>query len=94
MDGIKFDSDKPRWDLLPLDLIEPVVRVLTMGAKKYADDNWKIVPDARKRYFSALMRHLTAWQSGEKVDPESGESHIAHAICNLIFLEWLDGEPK
>jgi hypothetical protein len=94
MGGIKFDSEKPRWDLLPLDLLEPVVRVLTMGARKYSAENWKAVPEAPKRYYSALMRHLSAWQAGEKIDPESGETHLSHAICNLVFLEWFDREEK
>jgi len=88
--GTKADAEKPRWDLLPLSLLTPVVRVLTFGARKYADDNWQHVPNARRRYFAACMRHLAAWQSGEKRDPESGESHLAHALCCLIFLFWFD----
>ena len=94
MDGVKFDQEKPRWDLLELSLIEPAVRVLTMGASKYAPENWKHVPDAKARYFAALMRHLTAWQSGEAMDPESGESHLAHAICCLVFLTWFEDHSE
>ena len=33
-EGRKNDSDKLRWDLLPIDVIEQVVNVLTFGAKK------------------------------------------------------------
>lgn len=90
MQGIKHDQDKPDWSLLPLSLLAPVVRVLTFGAKKYARDNWKYVEDAENRYFAAAMRHLTAWQQGERLDAESGESHLAHALCCLIFLSWFD----
>jgi hypothetical protein len=93
MDGRKDDQAKPRWDLLPLFLIEPAVRVLTFGASKYAPDNWRKVPDGHTRYFAAAMRHLAAWQSGEKVDSETGESHLAHAICCLIFLTDLENNP-
>ena len=47
--GVKYDSDKPKWNLLPWDELEDVVKVLTFGAKKYAPDNWKFVDDANNR---------------------------------------------
>ena len=87
--GIKFDKEKEQWHLLPLDVLRSVVRVLMEGARKYAPDNWKFVTP-KERYFDACLRHLTAWQSGEKIDNETGESHLAHAICCLIFLLWHD----
>ena len=86
--GVKYDKDKPKWNLLPWDELEDVVKVLTFGAKKYAPDNWKFVDDANNRYMDAAMRHLVAHQQGETRDSESGESHIAHAICCLLFMLW------
>lgn len=66
-----------------------------MGNKKEGrqPDDWKCDPDAGK-YFDAAMRHLTAWISGERLDPESGRSHLAHAICCLLIMLWgeLHGE--
>jgi hypothetical protein len=88
----KHDSEKPRWDLLPFDAIGAVVRVLTFGARKYAPDNWRTVPESRRRYFSAAQRHLAAWWQGERTDPESGEHHLAHAACCVLFLLALDRE--
>lgn len=88
--GFKADKGKPDWSLLDLKALTGCVEVLTFGAEKYARDNWKKVPDGKNRYFAALMRHLTAWQSGEKVDPESGKSHLDHAMCNLYFLKNFD----
>lgn len=88
--GRKDDAAKPRFGLLPWDVVSCVVRVLTLGAVKYADDNWKRVPNARSRYFDAAMRHLTAWWEGELHDPETKEPHLAHAICCLVFLLWFD----
>jgi len=85
---IKKDKGKLRWDLLPLKPIEQVVRVLTKGAKKYSDNNWKTVPNFNERYYAAAMRHLTRWRMGYKKDKESGLSHLAHVICCLIFLLW------
>lgn len=86
--GMKHDNGKPRWDLLPWRPVTEVVKVLTFGAGKYGADNWQTVPNARNRYFAAAMRHLTAWESGERLDPESGYHHLAHAICCLLFLMW------
>lgn len=38
------------------------------------------------RFYSAALRHDTAWQSGAKTDNETGLSHLAHAACNRMFL--------
>ena len=92
--GVKFDQDKPRWDLLPWTAVEAVVRVLGLGAVKYAPDNWRKVPEHRTRYFSACMRHLVAWQEGEQLDPETGENHLAHAACCVLFLLARDTPPE
>ncbi len=94
MTGIKHDGEKPRWDLLPLSTLAGAVRVLTFGAGKYSPDNWMHVPDPVRRYYAAMMRHVTAWQSGELVDPETGESHLAHAICCLLFMLWHEAKDQ
>jgi hypothetical protein len=86
MAGQKFDSDKLRWDLLPMRPIEDAIKVLTFGASKYGPNNWRYVEEAKERYFAALMRHIAAYRKGESLDPESGLSHLAHAMCNIIFL--------
>jgi len=90
--GIKFDKQKTRFDLIPWNEIKQVADVLTLGANKYADDNWKFVPDGKKRYFAAALRHLVAWKEGEQNDTESGISHLAHATCCCLFLMYLDTE--
>lgn len=84
--GVKYDNGKPQWSLLPFRALTQVVEVLTYGAKKYAPDNWKKVPDARRRYIDAGFRHFTAYASGETRDPETGKHHLAHAICCLLYL--------
>jgi len=74
---------------LAIEPIEEVIRVLNYGAKKYPEaDNWKRVHDIQNRYYSACLRHLTAWKKGEIKDQESGLHHLAHAICCLIFILW------
>lgn len=84
--GRKYDAGKLRYDLLPARALESVVRVLGAGAAKYGDNNWVRVAGGRKRYFAAAMRHTWAWWRGEELDPETGEDHLAHAMCCLMFL--------
>jgi hypothetical protein len=66
--GRKFDGNKLEYGLLPPLALEATVDVLTFGAQKYERDNWKRVPDAKRRYFDALQRHLWAWKQGEIVE--------------------------
>jgi hypothetical protein len=88
--GLKFDTGKLRWDLLPIDCVEDAVKILTFGAEKYSANNWQNIEDGENRYFAALMRHLSASRQGEKIDPESGLSHLSHAMCNVVFLLWFE----
>lgn len=84
-EGLKYDQNKLRYDLLPMEAIEPIIEILMFGAKKYEAYNW--TKGIRySRIFGALMRHLWAWWRGETNDPESGKNHLAHAGCCLFFL--------
>jgi hypothetical protein len=85
-DGRKDDRGKARYDLVPPHALDAIARVLEIGARKYAPDNWRFVEGRRWRYFAAAMRHMWAWQRGEAVDPETGEHHLAHAACCVLFL--------
>jgi len=90
---IKKDSGKLKWSLMPFEELKDVVRVLMHGAEKYSPDNWKKCDDTT-RYKDALMRHVIAYVSGEKTDEEFGLSHLAHAVCNCLFLMWFDKNKK
>ena len=82
--GIKFDGEKPDYSLVPFGAMDEVVKVLTYGAKKYDRFNWEKVEN--RRYEAAALRHISAYMQGEKIDPESGISHLAHAACSIMFL--------
>jgi hypothetical protein len=88
--GVKDDNTKAPWHLLPTEPIAEVVDILGLGAVKYAPDNWRRVPDGIDRYYAAAMRHIAAWRMGEQADSESGKSHLAHAMCCLIFIYELE----
>jgi len=83
--GIKYDQDKIRFELIPPELLIGVGEVLTFGAKKYSDRNWEKGMDW-SRVYGALLRHLTAWWGGQDLDPETNKSHLWHAGCCLTFL--------
>ena len=92
--GTKFDAGKLRYSLLPEGSVTSIVQVLEYGAVKYQPNGWQTVPDARVRYYDALMRHLSAWYAGELHDSESGLPHMSHVLCNAAFLFWLDNQGK
>ena len=93
--AIKHDDGKPDWSLVPFESLEGMVKVLEFGAKKY--DNWNWTADGGFQYTRVLrscLRHLFAWSRGEDLDPESGLSHIHHAMCNLLFISHYIGNKK
>jgi hypothetical protein len=91
--GVKYDDDKIQMELLPLRELREVAKVLTYGAKKYAPDNWKQVPDAKERYAGALLRHFTEYREGNHFDDEARPDklrHIAQTVCNALFLLYFE----
>lgn len=84
--GVKHDEHKNRLDLIEPEFIEGVGEVLTFGADKYEENSWQSVENGENRYYGAAMRHLLAYRKGEKLDPESGLSHLHHVACNMMFL--------
>lgn len=83
--GVKFDDDKLRLELVPVEPVRQIAHVLTFGAKKYAPRNWERGIEW-SRVYGAMQRHSMAWWAGEETDPETGLSHLAHAGCCLMFL--------
>lgn len=84
-EGAKHDSEKVRMDLLSPLALHELSRVLTYGAQKYKDNNWR-KGMSWSRLIGACLRHLFAFMRGEDVDAESNLPHLAHAMCCLMFL--------
>jgi hypothetical protein len=85
VEGVKFDTGKARYDLIPSTPLELLAQVYTMGAVKYADRNWE-KGISWGRVFSAVMRHLWAFWRGENIDKESGLPHTVHAAWGCFAL--------
>jgi len=97
MTGIKYDGEKPMMHLLPPKAINEVAKVLTFGAQKYDEENWRKLDNLQSRYSSGALRHIFAHIDSETLDTESGLSHLAHAICCLLFkleIELEDAKSK
>jgi hypothetical protein len=89
--GDKRDAAKLDLTLVPPALEEAAAAALEFGAKKYTRWGWRTVPDAPRRYFAAMERHIKAYKRGEDNDPESGLPHLNHAAaCLAIVLGFRD----
>ena len=84
--GVKHDVGKPKFHLLPFDLMDGEQRVWEYGAKKYAPNQWRRGMPVSQA-MNAGMRHLTAFMAGENNDPETGESHLDHLICCIRMAQ-------
>lgn len=84
---LKNCQDKALIHLVPLNVIQEVAIVYTSNFAQYGED-WKGLPNAKDIFYDAMMRHLIAWHSGEKVDPDDGKLHIIKVVGNAIFLAW------
>ena len=84
--GARANGGKVSLSLVPLHLLAGCGRVLMGGTIKYAPWNWA-KGMLWSSSFDCLLRHLFKWwYLGEDIDPESGEHHLDHAMCNLLFL--------
>jgi len=88
--GQRKNEGKVQWSLVDFESFEDMVKVLEFGLKKYSKDNWKKGGENFKssKICESLLRHIFSYMKGEVFDKETGLSHLAHAQCNLMFLEY------
>jgi hypothetical protein len=84
--GMKRDTQegKPRYDLIDLDFLTRWAELMTRGAEKYGEDNWKLAetPEELRRFKASAFRHLIQWLQGY-VD----EDHAVAVAFNLAAAE-------
>lgn len=86
-ESLKYDDNKLRLELLPDTALAAAAVAFGYGAEKYAPDNWRRDNGIEwNRVYGSLQRHLHAWHSGQDVDPESCNHHLAHALAQLMIL--------
>lgn len=85
-EGTKNDHGKLRYDLIPVEGLEALAEVYTIGASKYADRNWELGIKFG-RVYAAMLRHAVRWLAGESYDPVDGQHHLASvAWCALALI--------
>lgn len=84
-EGIKNDYGKPPVGLLSTAALIEMSKVLAYGEGHYGRHNWR-KGIAWQRLINAALRHILAFNGGEDKDEATGISHIAHAMCMLMFL--------
>lgn len=91
--ALRYNDNKPDWSLVHFPSLEPMVRVLEYGAKKYTvgevsgRENWK-KPMDKKQILNSAMRHLIRLMEDEELDSESNLPHVGHLMCNLMFYSY------
>ena len=83
--GLRYDSNKPRYDLIPPDALDALATLYLEGAKKYDERNWERGMKWGK-VFGPLMRHAWAFWRGDRYDKETGTHHMISAAWNCIAL--------
>lgn len=83
--GSRFNENKLRYDLLPVNALTHVSKVFEFGAKKYGEYNWR-KGMSWNSVVASIERHLAAFKLGEDYDKESGLLHISHLVTNGLFL--------
>lgn len=88
--GLFQETHEPRYLNNAASLLsahfDDCAKVFEYGKKKYAAWNWaKGMPWSVP--LACAVRHLMALYRGEEKDPESGESHWGHVLCNIQMLQ-------
>jgi hypothetical protein len=92
--GARANGGKVSFSLIPFHLLAGAARVFMGGKLKYAEWNW-----TKGMKWSTVMdcifRHLFKyWFCREDIDPESGEHHLHHVVCNVLMLIHYDKAYK
>lgn len=97
--GARANKGKVSFSMVPFHLLAGVARVFMGGKLKYAEWNWT-KGMKWSSCFDCTLRHLIKWWFlGEDIDPESGEHHLDHVICNVFMLKhytktYTDGDDR
>jgi len=78
---------KPAMRAVPTTALLAEGQVMVLGEQKYGRLNWRSKVVSASVYYDAIMRHMFDWWEGRNVDPESGQSDLAHvrACCGILI---------
>ena len=90
--GMQRDSsEKIRYDLIPLFMLDRFAEHLTKGAKKYSPRNWQKAEtkEEMERFIASAYRHFFAYMSGEEE-----EDHFSAIFFNLCGIEMVHAKLR
>lgn len=75
-------SDSPyRLDLLPMQAVLELGKVLKHGADKYGIDNWRQI--SSQEHLNHALVHVVAHLAGDRQEGTHG--HLAHLLCRVAM---------
>jgi hypothetical protein len=86
--ALRYNEGKLDWTLLDFKALEPMVKGMMYGAKKYEKDNWKRPCPDPKQHLQSAMRHIIAILQGEEIDEESKVRHSGLVMCNMMMYNY------
>jgi hypothetical protein len=81
----KNDSAKADLSLIPQVLLTKTAEALQVGEKKYGRYNYTSGLTS-SRLVAAALRHITAWNDGQDLDPEDGQHHLGAAVACIAMI--------
>jgi hypothetical protein len=84
--ALRYNTAKPRMDLLPWDALVALAEHFTVSCSKYPARNWEKGLKWNEGCAASMARHLAAWSQGEDIDPENGQYHDVAMLWNAITL--------
>lgn len=91
---VKFESGfnrdlqegKPRYDLIPHEMLKRLADLYSRGAVKYGENNWRLAKDKVEldRFKASAFRHFMQWFSNSDIE----EDHASAIIFNVMSFEW------
>ena len=83
--GVKYDTGKIRYDLVPPEIEEALAKVFTIGAIKYKPRNCETGFEYGRLY-AAARRHMAEWAKGYDTDNDSGLPHLCASAWSLLMI--------
>ncbi len=101
--ALRYNSGKIMHELIPAKFLDDLAKVYTMGAEKYAADNWRQGFSWTKA-LGSIKRHINKFERGEDFDYDWSEEilekygptlHLANAAWGLsVLLEYYKIYPE
>lgn len=81
-------SKKPHHAAIDPYLLKELAQVMRFGANKHGKNNFRtMTQEAAQEIRDSVSRHFNdGFLCGEEKDSESGLSHLAHMVANVMFL--------